>query len=125
LTGARDALNGYQEGQCFYCFAPIRIDDGDGDEPLGHVDHLIPFRLGTESGFGQVNLDGVWNLVLACPPCNLSKYDYVPHVRYCSLSWEFVCPLVVGILHWFSTNRVLSASWPPTTFNNLRLPQRC
>jgi 5-methylcytosine-specific restriction endonuclease McrA len=83
LTGSRDALNGYQKGRCFYCSAPIRIDNtGDGVEPLGHVDHLIPFRLGTESGFGEVNLDGVWNLVLACPACNLSKHDYVPHVRY-------------------------------------------
>jgi len=64
ITGAREALNGYQKGHCFYCFAPLSIS---GAEPPD-VDHFFPHVLKT-AGFGGA-VDGVWNLVLACRNCN-------------------------------------------------------
>ena len=84
LTGCRDALNGYQKGHCFYCSRPIQVTPTDDGDPV-HVDHLIPFRLGREPEFTGINLNGVWNLVLACSACNLSKHDYVPHRRFVEL----------------------------------------
>ena len=42
VTSARSALNGYQKGHCFYCFAPISTDGGnDGAD----VDHFFPCSL--------------------------------------------------------------------------------
>ncbi|MCS4504288.1 hypothetical protein NYO91_09385 [Arhodomonas aquaeolei] len=64
VTSSRDALNGYQKGHCFYCYAPIIIEDAATVD----VDHVFPHvlqRVGVLHG-----LDGVWNLVLACPECN-------------------------------------------------------
>lgn len=66
ITGARGALNGYQKGHCFYCFAPISIVGGVAS--TCHVDHVFPWSAG--SAIGGAPVDGVWNLVLACPPCN-------------------------------------------------------
>lgn len=65
ITSSRDALNGYQKGKCFYCFRDISIQSGDLN--LADVDHFIPHTLGTEF---EDNLNGVWNLVLACQSCN-------------------------------------------------------
>lgn len=66
VTSSRSALNGYQKGRCFYCFD--RISVLEGDELLADVDHFFPHVLkGEVSG---ANLDGVWNLVLACKNCN-------------------------------------------------------
>ncbi len=68
ITPARDALNGYQRGKCFYCFGSIGIKPGGAD--LAHVDHFFPHVL-KRTGLGaRINLDGVWNLVLACQRCN-------------------------------------------------------
>lgn len=39
VTSARAALNGYQKGHCFYCFAPITTDGG---EEGADVDHFFP-----------------------------------------------------------------------------------
>jgi hypothetical protein len=81
LTSARDALNGYQKGRCFYCYRPIGITSGAVD--LADVDHFIPHvlqRLGFVDG-----LDQVWNLVLACSECNRGvkgKFDAVPSMTY-------------------------------------------
>jgi hypothetical protein len=66
ITACRDALNGYQKGRCFYCFGDISI--GRGSPDLADVDHFVPRVL--ISGLSGVNLDGVWNLVLACRNCN-------------------------------------------------------
>lgn len=52
-----------QKGQCYYC----RCDVGDSY----HVDHVIPLSRG-----GSNNPD---NLVIACPTCNVSKKDKLPH----------------------------------------------
>lgn len=77
VTSCRDALNGYQKGHCFYCSRSISVMSGDVD--LAHVDHFIPFML---SSLLMINLNGVWNLVLACQECNLMKSDLVPSKQF-------------------------------------------
>ncbi|HWX49174.1 MAG TPA: hypothetical protein VNZ61_14045 [Roseomonas sp.] len=61
LTGIKAALNGYQRGHCFYCRA---------ETPLGatEVDHFFPWTLKKRGE--MLDVDGVWNLVLACKRCN-------------------------------------------------------
>ena len=80
VTSCRDALNGYQKGKCFYCFIDISIKPGNYD--LAHVDHFLPHVL--KEGREIRNLDGVWNLVLACQTCNTEKSAQVPQVKYLS-----------------------------------------
>lgn len=64
ISSCRDSLNGYQKGRCFYCYAPISLQSGN--EQFADVDHFIPRK-----ALSQVqNIDGVWNLVLACKECN-------------------------------------------------------
>jgi 5-methylcytosine-specific restriction endonuclease McrA len=76
--GVRPALNGYQRGFCFYCYRPISVlSEGDRGSD---VDHFLPF-----SSFARgvhLDLEGVWNLVLACKPCNSGKYAHAPALRY-------------------------------------------
>lgn len=77
ITPARDALNGYQKGRCFYCYRPISIDAFSRD--LADVDHFFPHKLKACSGDKPV--DGVANLVLACQECNRGvsgKFDRLP-----------------------------------------------
>lgn len=70
LGSCRSAISGYQKGRCFHCFGPIQIEGDDAAE----VDHFFPHIL-----TGRVaNLNGVWNLVLACRPCNRAKSARVP-----------------------------------------------
>ncbi|WP_318385522.1 HNH endonuclease domain-containing protein [Enterobacter sp.] len=66
LTSCRNSLNGYQKGHCFYCHAPVSLEPGH--DLLADVDHFIP--LAAQTGLPGVNLNGVWNLVLACKSCN-------------------------------------------------------
>lgn len=83
ITSARPALNGYQKGSCFYCYAPIVIIAGD--PALADIDHLFPLALETRGL--TTNLNGVWNLVLACQTCNRGtngKFDGTPHPDYVS-----------------------------------------
>ncbi len=61
LTKVKAALNGYQRGLCFYCRAETSLHTTD-------VDHFFPWLL-KERG-EMPDADGVWNLVLACAPCN-------------------------------------------------------
>ena len=69
ITSARDALNGYQKGHCFYCFSGIALDSST--ETFMDVDHFLPWMLRRSEGqFTPEVLNGVWNLVLACKPCN-------------------------------------------------------
>ena len=69
VSKCRAALNGYQKGRCFYCGVGISIDTGDPD--VADVDHFVPFSL--QAYFGELDLDGLWNLVLACVRCNRRK----------------------------------------------------
>lgn len=83
VTSARDALNGYQKGQCFYCYRTISTESGNED--LADVDHFFPHVLQRKGIAG--NLDGVWNLVLSCRECNRGqrgKFDSLPDLRYVS-----------------------------------------
>ena len=81
VTSARDALNGYQKGKCFYCFKDITIN---GNAETGcDVDHFFAHALKSISK--ELNIDGVWNLVLACPQCNRGvdgKFARVPTIKY-------------------------------------------
>jgi 5-methylcytosine-specific restriction endonuclease McrA len=54
--------------ECFYCGA------GLVDGPAVHVDHVIPWSF--------LLTDPLWDLVLACNPCNLSKSDVLPQRAY-------------------------------------------
>ena len=78
ITGARDALSGYQKGHCFYCFDSFSLI---GTEPPD-VDHFFPHVLKALWPAGLI--DGVWNLVLACRRCNRGgsgKFGRVPSIR--------------------------------------------
>jgi hypothetical protein len=81
ITACRDALSGYQKGNCFYCYSGIAIG-GVGNE-RAEVDHFLPHAL-KKDGFGT-SVDEVWNLVLACKGCNagaLGKFAKVPDLKY-------------------------------------------
>ena len=67
ITSCRDALDGYQKGKCFYCFRDISIVPLSSD--LADIDHFFPRHLFSACR-SLTNLDGVWNLVLACQSCN-------------------------------------------------------
>jgi len=76
ITGIRDALNGYQNGKCFYCGKPIAEN---GNYNGVDVDHFFPHRLQRYNN--RINLDGAWNLVLSCTSCNRGengKFDKIP-----------------------------------------------
>ena len=79
LASARHTLNGYQKGQRFYCYARIDLES----KQTCDVDHFFPHVLA--SALPGVNIDGVWNLVLACPECNRGedgKIARVPAIEY-------------------------------------------
>ena len=80
LSSIRDALNGYQKGKCFYSFNDIAIIQKHPN--LGHVDHFMPHCLKPQFVKHNVNLDGVWNLVLATQGENSSKLNRLPDLRY-------------------------------------------
>lgn len=76
VTSCRHALNGYQQGKCFYCSTLISVTSG---VDLADVDHFYPHTL-KGAGLGEA-ANGVWNLVLACRACNRGvkgKSDRVP-----------------------------------------------
>lgn len=78
ISSCRDSLNGYQKGRCFYCFAPISLQPGDDN--FADVDHFIPWKAREQ----VENIDGVWNLVLACKECNRGekgKFAQLPSPR--------------------------------------------
>ena len=73
VTGARTALAGFQHGRCFYCRNPLT------EEPRAvHVDHAFPYALMKTGSWLGPNLNGVWNLVVACSGCNLTKSSRLP-----------------------------------------------
>ena len=81
ITPARGALNGYQKGKCFYCYADINVTNDSTN--TCDVDHFIPFSL--QIYMPEINLNGVWNLVLTCEECNRGangKFDKIPALKY-------------------------------------------
>jgi 5-methylcytosine-specific restriction endonuclease McrA len=81
LSSCHDSLNGYQKGKCFYCFGDISLDSKSKD--FTDVDHFLPHVLG--QFMREININSVWNLVLACQSCNRGesgKFDRLPHLKY-------------------------------------------
>jgi hypothetical protein len=66
VTSAKPSLNGYQKGRCFYCFREIVIEQNYQNS--ADVDHFFPHDLRKCDIEKPIN--GVANLVLACPDCN-------------------------------------------------------
>jgi hypothetical protein len=83
LTSARDALNGYQKGACFYCYSPVStVSKVVG---VADVDHLFPRRL--------------------------QQLGIVPNWTRCGTSCLPARAVTVG--PWASsTSRPTSATWP-------------
>lgn len=54
-------LSSFFRGICFYCNKKINRKE------QAHVDHFIPWSF--------IQADQIWNLVIACTSCNLSKSD--------------------------------------------------
>ena len=78
ITSCRDSLNGYQKGRCFDCYSPISVSSQDDN--LADVDHFLPWILNSS----LPNVNGVWNLVLACQDCNRGvggKFAKVPSLN--------------------------------------------
>lgn len=80
ISSVRDSLNGYQKGKCFYSFQNISINKNDSD--ICEVDHFLPHVNKIEHTKNGVNLNGVWNLVLANSDVNLNKRTRIPEKRF-------------------------------------------
>ena len=82
LRSAVDAFMPYQKGVCFYCPKPLNRfghkDDGDYPE----VDHVLALARLRDIGFTEGNINGLWNLVLACRDCNREKSAKIPEKRF-------------------------------------------
>ena len=59
----------FENDTCFYCGKKL---SNDGQKV--HVDHFVPRAF--------IKDDKLWNLVLACPSCNLKKNDKLPSAIY-------------------------------------------
>ncbi|WP_269915569.1 HNH endonuclease [Acinetobacter sp. HY1485] len=83
LTPVRKPLNGYQKGKCFYCNKSISIESNKKN--TCDVDHVIPMSIQYASKY-DLQLNEVWNLVLACQECNRweqgGKAGNVPLKKY-------------------------------------------
>ena len=83
LTPVRKPLNGYQKGKCFYCLKHISIEPKQGN--TCDVDHVIPMSIQYGSKY-DLQLNHVWNLVLACQQCNRweegGKSANLPQVQF-------------------------------------------
>lgn len=78
VASCRGSLNGYQKGHCFYCNSYISVENKSAD--LAEVDHFFPWVLNEVIN----NINGVWNLVLACKECNRGiggKFANVPSIE--------------------------------------------
>ncbi len=80
ITSIREALNGYQKGKCFYSFQDIFVNKGN--EKICAVDHFLPHINKMTHLNEQVNINGVWNLVLTDSKINLSKSSRIPNRRF-------------------------------------------
>jgi hypothetical protein len=80
VTSVRDSLNGYQKGKCFYSYQDISIHKND--QNLCAVDHFLPHVNKLEHAKLGVNINGVWNLVLADNTINLDKKAKIPETRF-------------------------------------------
>jgi len=80
ITSARASLNGYQKGKCFYSFQDISINSGDKNHCA--VDHFFPQVHKIKFNDIGINVNGIWNLVLADNFVNLDKSARIPKLKY-------------------------------------------
>lgn len=80
ITSIRSALNGYQKGICFY--SNLKLDIVKNKESICAVDHFFPHVLKPKFHNLDININGVWNLVLADKYVNLEKSARIPHIDY-------------------------------------------
>lgn len=86
ITWVRPGLSGYQSSACFYCGAAVT--PLLGLEHSADVDHYFPHMLMARGVF--IDLDDVWNLVLACAVCNrgsAGKFHRLPHGDFLERLW--------------------------------------
>ena len=92
ITEVRPALSGYQKGHCFYCYSQILVTPNS--RLSTDVDHFFPHVL-MSRGL-PIDLDGVWNLVLACRECNrghggkMASVPGDPHLEHLRLRNEYL-----------------------------------
>lgn len=81
LRSAVDALMPYQDGKCFYCSQKLNKFGRSKDDNYPEVDHVLPLSKLRDIGYTEANINGLWNLVLACRKCNgaSGKGDKIPH----------------------------------------------
>ena len=81
VTAARRPLSGYQKGKCFYCYDDISIEANQPN--TAQVDHFLPISLQSRVATKvHLNLNDIWNLVLACKSCNASKSNRTPSIDF-------------------------------------------
>jgi hypothetical protein len=80
VTSVRDSLNGYQKGRCFYSNQEISVQRHDS--AICEVDHFLPHINRLAHAMEDVNINGVWNLVLAESKINLEKGAKIPELRF-------------------------------------------
>ena len=80
ITSVRDSLNGYQKGKCFFSFQDITVKNGSPS--ICQVDHFLPHANKLNHAAEGVNINGVWNLVLADPYINSEKSAKIPELRF-------------------------------------------
>lgn len=86
ISWIRPSLSGYQGGACFYCRRPVTPLLGLEDS--ADVDHYFPHMLMARGVI--VDLDDVWNLVLACRDCNRGaggKFDRLAAPDFLESLW--------------------------------------
>ena len=85
ITSAKYALNGYQEGKCFYCNQEILLDAKRKEPGACEVDHFFAWDFYKKTFYGDIQtsldkkVDRIWNLVLACETCNRAKSSTLPN----------------------------------------------
>ena len=85
ITSAKPALNGYQQGQCFYCNKEILLEAKRGEYGACQVDHFFAWDFYKKTFYGVLKttlgkeVDRIWNLVLACEKCNIQKLSTLPN----------------------------------------------
>jgi len=81
VTQARKPLSGYQKGKCFFCYADVSVESNKDN--TAQVDHFFPISLQSRLATNlHLNLNDIWNLVLSCKTCNLSKSNRTPPMTY-------------------------------------------
>jgi hypothetical protein len=98
------------EDRCFYCDEPF-----SGDRPVS-VDHVLPWSFLLD--------DPLWDLVLACAPCNAAKSDRLPEKSFViklaaanqrrtkMLSPRLVSPLIEDAMLHQLFDAAISLEWP-------------